>query len=284
MPTDQRVDEIVDLATILLSEYRQGTALHDLPQRDGDLEIRGDTTLVIEVDAAGNGLAGLVAALDAVQLAVDAAAVAVFYDREIPDHASQQLNYDFLRNLVREQNVSLEIVALAGGSFAVKFRAQFRNPVTRAAAIAVAVVSTAALNIIFPPLVVPALVVGGVTSVVGVAGAIQDRRAEKRRQQREALERQRQSEKEAALQRKIEADQRALEAHERTLQDLQRELDELKQSDTERREKIEEMRAQLERLEERYDAREAPVVDLEAARQAQIRRIEVEVEGPPRAA
>ena len=150
MPTDQRVDEIVDLATILLSEYRQGTALHDLPQRDGDLEIRGDTTLVIEVNAGGNGLAGLVAALDAVQLAVDAAAVAVFYDREIPDRASQQLSYDFLRNLVREQNVSLEIVALAGGSFGVKFRAQFRNPVTRATAIAVAVVSTAALNIILP--------------------------------------------------------------------------------------------------------------------------------------
>jgi len=284
VPTDQRVDEIVDLATILLSEYRQGTALHDLPQRDGDLEIRGDTTLVIEVDAAGNGLAGLVAALDAVQLAVDAAAVAVFYDREIPDHASQQLSYDFLRNLVREQNVSLEIVALAGGSFGVKFRAQFRNPVTRATAIAVAVVSTAAVNIIFPPLVVPTLVVGGVTSVVAVAGAIQDQRAEKRRRQREALERQRQSEKDAALRRAIEADERALEAHEGTLEDLQRELDERKRSDRELREKIEEMRAQFERLEERYAARGAPVVDLEAARQAQIRRIEVEVEGPPRAA
>jgi hypothetical protein len=115
-PVPARVEAVVTIAAVLLSEYQQGTPFHDLSQRGG--EVRDDTTFVVEVDAAGSSLRGLVATLDGVALAVDAAAVAVFYDREIPGHAAQEsLNYDLLRTLAYDPPVSLQIVELSGGSF-----------------------------------------------------------------------------------------------------------------------------------------------------------------------
>jgi TolA-binding protein len=105
--------------------------------------------------------------------------------------------------------------------------------------IAVATVATAALNIVFPPLVVPTLVVAGSAAVVGVSAAIQDQR-EQRRQQEET-------------------------------QALRREVDEVRRNQ-------QELRAQLTRLQDRYEERVASVVDLDAVRDAQVVHVGVQIE------
>lgn len=129
VPTEQRAEDIVLFAAILLGEYRQGTPLHDIPQAVEDAEAEDGTTFVVEVDAAGNSLSGLLATFGAVQLAVDAAWVAVQYDRVA---SPEPLDYEFLQELANGPNLSLEIVELSAGTFKGFFKARFPGPVSRA--------------------------------------------------------------------------------------------------------------------------------------------------------
>lgn len=255
MPTPRVVDEIADLAQILLSEYRTGTPLHDLSQQqESDDQPDDGTTFVVEVAAAGNQLSGLVATLDAIELAVEAATVAVLYDGVFPDRTSDELDGDLLRRIASEPVVSLQIIYLANGSFRGAFRAVFGNAVPRNSIAAVATLSGIALHVMFPPLLVPTAILGGVGPVIGVVGALYDRRAKQQ------------------AQIKSEA--------------MERELARLREANAENAAKLEELSSQLNRIEHRYDAktRRAPVVDAAAVRNADIQSIEIRPERPPQAA
>ena len=178
VPTEQRAEDIVLFAAILLGEYRQGTPLHDIPQAVEDGDAEDGTTFVVEVDAAGSSLSGLLATFGAVQLAVDAAWVAVQYDRVA---SPEPLDYEFLQELANGPNLSLEIVELSAGTFKGFFKARFPGPVSRAVVTAVAVLSGAAVSFIFPAAVIPTVILSGVIpSMVSLAGAAHDQRATKR--------------------------------------------------------------------------------------------------------
>lgn len=257
MPTARRVQDIVDLSTILLSEYRAGTAFHDLATESAalaGLDPDEPGAFVVEVAGDGTELRGVLATFDAIQLAFEAAAAAVLYDQELPNHGEGQLDLDLLRYFVNQQNLSLEIVELEVGTFGGRFVAKFRNPVTRAVAVAVAVVGTAAANILFPPFIIPTLVVGGGSAVAAVAWAIQDQRAAKARE----------LEKEERRRQQAAADAQR-----------DREIEELRRRDLEHAQQLEEMRAQIDRLEERVTPIRADVTDLEAARAARPTSIKV---------
>jgi hypothetical protein len=257
----QRVNEVVAIAKLLLSEYRQGTPFHDLPQRDA--EGYDDTTFVIEIDASGDTLRGLVATLDGVALAVDAAAVAVQYDQEIPGHAEREWNDDYLQRLASEPLVSLEIIELVNGSFKIRLKSLIRNPITRASVIALATVATVSLAIIFPPVGVPALVVTGIASVAEVGGVIQEQRDKE-------ADRRRQDEVDKALRQRID--------------DQEKKISELRDTGKKTSQSLDDLKGQFTRLQEQYDDRKTPAADPSDIREAQIISIEVRVEEPPQAA
>lgn len=178
VPTEQRADDIALFAAILLGEYRQGTPLHDIPQAVEDADAEDGTTFVVEVDAAGSSLSGLLATFGAVQLAVDAAWVAVQYDDRIASR--EDLDWEFLQELANGPNLSLEIVELSAGTFKGFFKARFPGPVSRAVVTAVAMLSGAAVSFIFPAAVIPTVILGTVIpSMVSLAGAAHDQRATK---------------------------------------------------------------------------------------------------------
>ena len=233
------MDEIVALATILLGEYRSGTAFHEEVRRGAEQEqYLGDTTFDVVIAGAGRDLPGLIACLDVVDLAVGAAALAVVYDIELPARGDE-IDDGYLRKLAENPPMVLEIVELVGGSFRARVRSRFGNPVVRAVVVAVATVATVALNIAFPPLVVPTLVVTGSAAVLGVSDAVRNQREQQRT------------------------------AHE--IQTLRQEVDELRSDQ-------QELRAQLTRINERYRERAASVVDLEAVRDAQVSDLEVRID------
>lgn len=168
----------------VLAEYQPGMPLYEAVEDsvNPDVgELDADTTFIIQVGARGNDLRGLLATLDTIQLAVDAASTAVFYANEFRGHDWPSLNSDFLRNLAETPNVTLEIVELADGSFKSTVRAVFKSRVTYATVSAVAIVSTAVINILFPPLIAPTLIVGSVVATGGIGGAIFADRAVKAR-------------------------------------------------------------------------------------------------------
>ncbi|HET9732109.1 MAG TPA: hypothetical protein VFP54_05485 [Acidimicrobiales bacterium] len=182
MPIERRIGDVVDLASIVLAEYQPGMPLYEAIEGSVDADVRelgADATFIIEVEAGGKDLRGLLAALDTIQLAVDAASAAVFYANEFRGHDWPNLNSDFLRTLAGQPNVTLEIVELADGSFKSTVKAVFRSRVTYATVSAVAIVSTAVINILFPPLIAPTLIVGSVVATGGIGGAIFADRAEK---------------------------------------------------------------------------------------------------------
>jgi len=185
MPTGLRTLDVADLASVLLSSYYEGSTLHQVVDEHTsepeqiDLEV-SDSAFVVEIKANGDSLRGLAATLDALQLAVDAATATVFYDREFSNHINEDLDYRILRDLIEQSHLVLEIEWLSNGTFRARFKAIFKSPVTYAVAVAVAVVATAAINIVFPPLIVPSLIVGGSVAVGGVPAAIFAQRAKKK--------------------------------------------------------------------------------------------------------
>ncbi|WP_431233182.1 hypothetical protein ACQ856_28485 [Mycolicibacterium psychrotolerans] len=189
MPTTQRSADIAALAWILLDEYRPGTTLHNLftekNEEPGDYDAG---TFTITVQALGNDVAGLVATLDAVQLAFSAATVAYLFDRDIgrtnfQDTYGDNDVLDLLQEFASAEFAFLEIVQLADGSFFTKAKAVFRNPVSRTGIATVASLSGIALHILCPPLVIPTAILGGIGPVTSLAGAIFDH---KRKQHEEA--------------------------------------------------------------------------------------------------
>jgi hypothetical protein len=156
------VAEITELAYVLLNEYHQGTPLHDLFRED---ERPGDTdgaVLTIHVHAVGRDLSGLVASFDAIQLAFDAAAVAFAYDKAFPDQSPETLDYEVLQRFAFSPIGSLQIYDLYSGSFGGKFKAIFRDPMTRTGVSAVGGLTVIALHLICPLMIVPTAIIGGV--------------------------------------------------------------------------------------------------------------------------
>ena len=256
MPSERRVNDVVQLSAILLSEYGDGRALYEMANRTSRPTRSGvdeDPIFIIELEAGGHDLDGLLATFEAVQMAVDAAAVAVLYDQEMPGHLGQDLNYDFLTKLANERTVSLEILELYAGTFGGKFKAIFKNPVSRATTTAIATVSLTALHIIFPPIVIPTLVFAAGGGLVNIGAAIQDKRAEDakrinendRRRQEEAAEAQRESVKQEEAQRNEER----------------------------QRQQDEEFRSEINRLNREFERLSAEIVDINAARSAEILRV-----------
>jgi hypothetical protein len=250
VPTEQRVQDIAALAATLLTEYHQGTPLHDVRQFIDDADVEDGTTFVVEVDAAGSSLSGLLATFGAVQLAVDAAWVAVQYDGIAFHPGGEALDYEFVRGLANGPELSLEIVELSAGTFKGKFKARFPGPVTRAAVTGVAWLSATALHIMFPPAVLPTVILGGVGPAMALASAIHDRRAKKQAEQEQA-----------------EKDRRAQE----------------EQAEKDRR--LDRMQCQLDRLEAAAaQAGQLGTVDNDAVREADLRSVGIEVQHPPKAA
>lgn len=182
MPTERRIDDVAELAAILLAEFRQGTPLHEAVQDASSAADATDirTTFRIDVFGEGRDLRGIIATLDAIQLAIDAAAVAVLYDREIPQHTEVELLYSFLQSFASRSIVSLEILDLQAGSFAGRLTAVFKEPLPRRITLSIANLGAVTLAVILPPVGVPLTIVVTATSSAGeIAGAIQDHRAAK---------------------------------------------------------------------------------------------------------
>jgi hypothetical protein len=215
VPTERRIDDVAELAAILLAEFRQGTPLHKAVQDGSSVEDAtvDRTTFRIDVVGEGRDLRGIIATLDTIQLAIDAAAVAVLYDRDIPEHTEVELLDYVLRSLASRPIVSLEILELRDGSFVCKVTAVFKEPLPRRITLSIATLGAATLAIILPPVGLPLTIVTAMSGAGEFVGAIQDHRAAKEaatvrtEQEKVIAELQKQAkadrEREADLQRQI---------------------------------------------------------------------------------
>ncbi|WP_260972888.1 hypothetical protein [Mycolicibacterium llatzerense] len=184
MSTYRRATEVAQLAYVLLTEYHRGTALWRALQLDETDQESGDTGLpvfTIWANAAGTDVAGLVASLDAIQLAFDAACVAVAFDQAYPDRDryGERPSLDVLRDFAFSPIGSLQIYDLYSGSWRSKAAAVFRSGVTRAVVGAVAPLTAVALHIACPALVIPTgitIAVKGAAAAFTVASAIAESR------------------------------------------------------------------------------------------------------------
>jgi hypothetical protein len=192
MPTERRLADVVAFASLAHNLYQPGQPLRDVidmlaEEPDGDRE--GNLALDFLIESQGHELRNLVAVADALELALEASTIAVLSDEAIEGLVSPE----DLRRMAAEPLVTLDITALADGSFMGRVKAVFTRTRSRRAIIATAVLTTAVINIMFPPLVVPTLVVAGVGAVSEIAATIQEHRAAAR----DAREK-------AAMQRRIE--------------------------------------------------------------------------------
>jgi len=197
---------------VLLTEYHRGTALWRALQLDETDQDSGDTGLpvfTIWANAAGTDVAGLVASLDAIQLAFDAACVAVAFDQAYPDRDryGERPSLDVLRDFAFSPIGSLQIYDLYSGSWRSKAAAVFRSGVTRAVVGAVAPLTAVALHIACPALVIPTgitIAVKGAAAAFTVASAI----AESRHKDKEERAKAEQAEKDQAARDKAAEDDR----------------------------------------------------------------------------
>jgi len=203
MPTPRQIDDVVDLASLLLTEYRGGTALREsiLSSAGSDQSLR-NTGFRVEAQGSGSDLRGVLATLDAIQFAFDAAAVAVLYDLQVPDRTSAALNQVFLRDLATRPRVSLQIIELRGGSWKTVVKAVAEPSLPRTVILSIATLGAAAVAVVIPPLGVPLTVMTGVGAAAGISDAI----------------------KAHAKANKLEAEVKDLKANQRKLQGEQKEL------------------------------------------------------------
>ncbi len=166
MPTRQAAVDTVNIATILLSQYHEGTALYELlGSSDQEGLIPDSLEFTVDLSGEDNQLSSLIASLNAVQLAFNAAAVAVIYDRDwIRD--DQYIDSGVLRNLAYEDFISFEIVELANGSFRAKLKAVFTNPLTWIALTGIVGLGAVALTTMFALPVVPAILINAPAMLV----------------------------------------------------------------------------------------------------------------------
>ncbi|WP_345505544.1 hypothetical protein [Terrabacter aeriphilus] len=176
MPTAVHESDVVVLAGALLglggaarsgAAYRPGTQLLALLEPDDFSE------LTIDVSGSTSRLGPTLSALDAVQLAFDAAAAAVAYrvtfegdDQERGGDPDEEVVLDRLRQLVPEAAWELEVLELAAGSFRTRLRAIREDERTPSRLLSIAVLAAAVLSAIFPP----ATAVAGVVVAVGGVG------------------------------------------------------------------------------------------------------------------
>jgi hypothetical protein len=173
MVSEARRSDIVDLATAVLGfgpdgaiAYRPGSQLYEVLEPDQDLD-----ELTIEIQGRTSTLTETLAALDAVQLAFDAAVAAVEYriafedDYEAHGEADENTVRFRLAEIPPESLWRLEIVELTSpGSFKGVFRAIRQHPGARRKVLAIAGVASAVLLVVLPP-------VGAVTTIVVAAAA-----------------------------------------------------------------------------------------------------------------
>lgn len=158
MPTDEQVNQIADLAAVVLNTYRPGTSLYDAlnPSLDGEPE---GEALLLEIEGTTQNLRHVTAALSTVQLAFDAAAVAVLYRAEAPNDTTQGHDTKLLQSLARTPTWTLEIEEFDTGSFRVKLRGLFTTKQGRNKILAVAGIAAAILVPIVPGVAAVALIV-----------------------------------------------------------------------------------------------------------------------------
>jgi hypothetical protein len=158
VPTDEQVDQIVELAGVVLDAYRPGKRLYDAlnPALDGEPE---GELLLVEIEGTSRNLRYVTAALSTVQLAFDAAAVAVLYRAEVPDQTVQEPDIELLQSLARRPMWTLEIEEFGTGSFRVKLRGLFSTRQGRTKLLAVAGVAAAILVPIVPGVAATALII-----------------------------------------------------------------------------------------------------------------------------
>jgi hypothetical protein len=235
-----RTTAIREFAEVLLIGFREGTPLFQNIAKSEQLarsRLTEDATFSIDFAMDGSNFGGLVATLDAIQLAVDAAAAAYAYRQTQSTHFDDSIDLDLLYSIASESQVSLEILYLNNGSVFGKIRARLTGPYTLPAAIAVGTLATVALSIAFPPAPIMGAAAWVLTSVTGATGlltaggAITDARhqeaqegrireaerlaSEARQHARDSDERARQAEEQARLAR--ERAQQLEDEHEREM-------------------------------------------------------------------
>lgn len=156
--TDEQVKRVAGLAGVALTAYRPDRRLYDAlnPALDGQPE-GGD--LLLEIEGTSQNLRHVTAVLETVQLAFDAAAVAVLYAAEYPDYATREPDIEFLQKLAREPTWALEIEQFDIGSFRVKLRGLFGTTEGRNKVLAIAGVAATILIPIVPGVALTALIV-----------------------------------------------------------------------------------------------------------------------------
>jgi hypothetical protein len=156
--TDQQVNRIVGLAGVALNAYRPDRRLYDAlnPALDGQPE---GGEFFVQIDGTSQDLRHVTAVLETVQLAFDAAAVAVLYAAEVPDYATREPDIELLQRLAREPTWALEIEQFNTGNYRVSLRGLFGTAKGRNKVLAVAGVAATILIPIVPGAALTALVV-----------------------------------------------------------------------------------------------------------------------------
>ncbi|GAA2501806.1 hypothetical protein [Terrabacter carboxydivorans] len=194
MATAVHESDVVVLAGTLLglaaprdsgAAYRRGTQLYALLESDDFSE------LTIDVSGASSRLRSTLSALDAVQLAFDAAAAAVAYRirfagdyQERDGDPDESVVRDRLRDLVSEAGWELEVLELRAGSFKAKLKAIKKDERTPSRLLSIAVLAAAVVSVIFPPVTAAA---GVVVAVGGVGVAFAAKPGERAKTAKEVL-------------------------------------------------------------------------------------------------
>ena len=155
MVTAVHQSDVVELATALLGvgtpegsvAYRPDSRIFDLFESNDEFD-----EITIDISGRTSGLRETLAALDAVQLAVDAAAATVEYRIRYGDDDNEDAVRGRLRELATDPVWELQIIELSSpGSFKARLKVFAATPTARAKALAVAGLAAAVLTAIFPP-------------------------------------------------------------------------------------------------------------------------------------
>jgi hypothetical protein len=169
MATSEYIDSVVALADKTLDAYQPDSLLHRALQPLDDDDRLEDGTLFATIEGGSKDLRSVTAVLGAVQLAFDAAMVVVSYAAELPGGDEDAQNTDFLRNLASNPTWTLEIEELADGTFKASFKALFTTKRGRSDLLQAATIATVILAGLVPPLGLPLLVVTGLAAAVTLA-------------------------------------------------------------------------------------------------------------------
>jgi hypothetical protein len=170
MVTSAHQSDVVELATALLGvgtpegslAYRPGNRFFDLLESDEEFD-----EITIDISGQTSNLRETLAALDAVQLAFDAAAAAVEYRIQYGDDNDAVRGR--LRELRPDPTWELQVIELTSpGSFRAKLKAFASSPTARKKAMAVAGLAASVATTFFAPV---AGIPGIVISVLGVGDA-----------------------------------------------------------------------------------------------------------------